>query len=172
MPDLATVNGFGPQQFSAAFGAVYEHSQWIAERAFARRPFASQTDLYLALFGVVQAASEDEKVALLNAHPELAGQEAQSGTLTSASTHEQKGAGLNALSHAEFVELAELNRQYKARFGFPYIISARLNSKAAIFGMLKARLTNTREQELQNSIAQVGEIARLRVNDILNDPRN
>ena len=86
MPTLAEINRYTPQQFSSAFGAVYEHSPWIAERAFARRPFASRLDLQLALYGVVQGAGDDEKVALIRAHPALAGKEAQAGTLTTAAT--------------------------------------------------------------------------------------
>lgn len=167
MPTLDQINQYSPAQFSATFGAVYEHSPWIAERAFAQRPFASATALYLALYGVVQAASRDEKLALLNAHPELAGKEAQSGTLTSNSVGEQSGAGLNALPRDEFVELNDLNRRYREKFGFPFIICVRLNCKDAIFAALRGRLANGVEQELQNSLAQVGEIARLRVTDIL-----
>ena len=170
MAGIERINAYSPAEFSAAFGKVYEHSPWIAERAFAQRPFASDTALLLALWGVVQAASPQEQLALLNAHPELAGKEAQTGSLTEASTHEQSVAGLGALDAAQRAELSELNRRYMERFGFPFIICARLNSRDAIFGSLRARLTNTREQELQNALTQVGQIARLRLLDILAEP--
>lgn len=167
MPTLDEINRYTPREFSAAFGAVYEHSPWIAERAFGRRPFASLLDLHLALFGAVQGASADEKVALIRAHPELAGKEAQAGTLTDASTREQAAAGLGTLSPDENAELARLNAQYRAAFGFPFVICARQNRKDAILGTLRARLSNTREQEIANAIAQIGEIARLRIADLV-----
>lgn len=167
MPTLDEVNRLSPREFSVAFGAVYEHSPWIAERAFARAPFASPLDLQLALYGVVQAASESEKLALVRAHPELAGKEAEAGTLTDASTREQAAAGLGTLRADQKAELRELNLRYREAFGFPFVICARLNRRDAILGTLRARLANTREQELANAIAQIGEIARLRVADLV-----
>jgi len=167
MPTLAEINRYTPQQFSSAVGTVYEHSPWIAERAFARRPFASPLDLQLALYGVVQGASDGEKLALIRAHPELAGREAQAGTLTSASTREQAAAGLGTLSPDEAAELRRLNARYVSTFGFPFVICARQNRKDAILGTLRARLSNTREQEIANAIAQIGEIARLRIADLV-----
>ena len=167
MPTLDEINRYAPREFSAAFGAVYEHSPWIAERAYARRPFASRADLHLALYGVVRTASEAEQVALIRAHPELAGREAQAGALTDASTREQAQAGLSALTPEEFADLGRLNADYAAKFGFPFVICARLNRKDAIFGTLRARLANTRDQEIANAIAQIGEIARLRLEDLV-----
>lgn len=167
MPTLEEVNRCTPREFSAAFGGVVEHSPWIAERAFARAPFASPLDLQLALYGAVQAASEDEKLALIRAHPELAGKEAEAGALTVASTREQAAAGLGALLPEQKAELRDLNQRYRDAFGFPFVICARLNRRDAILGTLRARLANTREQEIANAIAQVGEIARLRVADLV-----
>lgn len=161
------INQMGATEFSAIFGKVYENSPWIAERAFARSPFASRLDLQMALYGVVQGATHDEQVALLRSHPELAGRQAQAGTMTDESVGEQKRAGLDALPPAEFARLRELNRAYLAKFGFPAIIAARLNTKAAIFLAFESRLHNDVEQERQNSLAQVGEIARLRLGDLL-----
>lgn len=167
MPTLEHVNRCTPREFSAAFGGVVEHSPWIAERAFARAPFASRLELQLALWGVVQSASDDEKVALIRAHPELAGKEAEAGALTEASTREQAAAGLGTLLPEQKAELRELNRRYREAFGFPFVICARLNRRDAILGTLRARLANTREQEIANAIAQIGEIARLRVADLV-----
>jgi len=164
---LDDINRCTPQQFSAAFGAVYEHSPWIAERAFARRPFASRLELQLALYGVVQGASDDEKVALIRAHPELAGREARAGTLTAESAGEQAAAGLGTLTAEEAAELRRMNALYASRFGFPFVICARQNRKHAILGTLRARLSNAREQEIANAIAQIGEIARLRIADLV-----
>ena len=167
MPTLDEVNRLAPREFSAAFGAVYEHSPWIAERALARAPFASRHALQAALWLALQASSDGEKLALIRAHPTLAGKEADAGTLTDASAREQSAAGLGALTGEQRAELAILNARYADAFGFPFVICARLNRRDAIFGTLRARLHNTREQEIANAIAQIGEIARLRVDDLV-----
>ena len=167
MPTLDQVNRMSPREFSAVFGAVYEHSPWIAERALARGPFATRVDLDLALYGALQSSSDDEKLALIRAHPTLAGKEADAGTLTEASAREQAAAGLGSLTSDQKAELAVLNARYAEAFGFPFVICARLNRRDAIFGTLRARLHNTREQELANAIAQIGEIARLRIADLV-----
>ena len=167
MPTLDEVNRLSPREFSSAFGAVYERSPWIAERALAGRPFASREALQSALHGALQASSDDEKLALIRAHPMLAGKEADAGTLTDASAREQAAAGLGALTPDQKAELAILNARYDDAFGFPFVICARLNRRDAILGTLRARLHNTREQEIANAIAQIGEIARLRVADLV-----
>lgn len=164
---IDAINRMTAAEFSAVFGKVYEHSPWVAERAFSRRPFGSRLELQLALYAAVQSASRDERLALLNAHPELAGKEARAGTMTAESVGEQASARLDALPPQEFARLAELNRAYRQRFGFPAIIAVRLNSLAAIFHAFEGRLHNDRDQELQNGIAQVCEIARLRLSDLL-----
>ncbi|MCE7876318.1 MAG: 2-oxo-4-hydroxy-4-carboxy-5-ureidoimidazoline decarboxylase [Betaproteobacteria bacterium PRO3] len=114
-----------------------------------------------------RTASEAEKVALIRAHPELAGREAREGTLTRESEREQAAAGLGTLDTAEAAELRALNARYLDRFGFPFVICARQNRKDAIMGTLRARLANSRDQEIANAIAQIGEIARLRIADLL-----
>jgi 2-oxo-4-hydroxy-4-carboxy-5-ureidoimidazoline decarboxylase len=164
---IERINDMSAAEFSAVFGKVYEHSPWIAERAFARRPFGSRLDLQMAMQAVVQGATRDEQLALLRAHPELAGREARGGTMTESSVGEQRGVGLDALPPADFARLAELNRAYRERFGFPAIIAVRLNSLAAIFHAFEGRLHNDPEQELQNNLTQVGEVARLRLADLL-----
>jgi len=167
MPTLDELNRASPDEFSRAFGPVYERSPWIAERAYARRPFASRLDVQLALCAVVQSATEAEQVELIRAHPELAGREAREGTLTRESEREQAAAGLGTLDDEEAAELRRLNADYLKAFGFPFVICARQNRKAAIFGTLRARLANSREQEIANAIAQIGEIARLRLADLV-----
>ena len=169
---LADVNAMDAERFSGVFGKVYEHSPWIAERAFSARPaggFVSRGQLHAALVATVHSATEGEQVALLRAHPEIAGKEAVAGTMTAESVSEQAVAGLTALTRAEVESLRALNGQYQAQFGFPFIIVARNNTKAAIFGTLAARLHNSREMELRNALAQVGEIARLRLADLIAD---
>ena len=172
MPTLSQISIFSPAEFSSVFGAVYEHSPWIAERAFALKPangFASRAAVHAALVATVQSASEDEKVKLLNAHPELAGKEAAEGTLTRESTREQAAAGLSAMTAQDVAQLRELNAAYRAKFDWPFIIVARNNCQGAIFGAIKSRLLNTRAMEFNNNLMQVGEIARLRLLDIITE---
>jgi 2-oxo-4-hydroxy-4-carboxy-5-ureidoimidazoline decarboxylase len=172
MPTLAQLNQFSPREFLAAFGAVYEHSPWIAERAFALKSetgFASRAAVHAALVATVQSASDDEKLALLNAHPELAGKEAAAGTLTSESTREQAGSGLSAMTAALVTTLRERNAAYRDKFGFPFIIAVRNNTQDAIFAAVTSRLTNTRAMEFNNNLMQIGEIARLRLLDLITE---
>ena len=172
MPSLNEINRFSPGEFSSAFGAVYEHSPWIAERAFSLKPatgFTSRATVLAALVATVQSASDAEKLALLNSHPELAGKEAAAGTLTDESTREQAAAGLSSMTAADVAQLRELNAAYRERFDFPLIIVARNNTQGAIFGAIKSRLLNTRAMEFNNNLMQVGEIARLRLMDLITE---
>lgn len=167
---LADINRMDARDFAIAFGKVYEHSAWVAERAFALRPaagFASRAALHAALVAAMHSATENEQVGLLCAHPELAGKEAVAGSLTADSAREQAGAGLAAMRADEVSRLRALNKRYREQCGFPFIIAARNNTQAAIFGTLEARLHNTRAMELHNALAQVGEIARWRLLDLV-----
>ncbi|MFN0304036.1 MAG: 2-oxo-4-hydroxy-4-carboxy-5-ureidoimidazoline decarboxylase [Burkholderiales bacterium] len=166
---LAAVNTMSADAFNAVFGRVFEHSPWIAERALARRPFESRDAMHRAMCEVVEQASLEEKIALLRAHPELAGKEAQSGSLTPESTTEQQRAGLDALSKDEMVRIARLNRAHAGKFGFPFIIAARLNAKDRIFAELERRNLLDREAELAACIEQVYLITRLRIDDLIAD---
>jgi 2-oxo-4-hydroxy-4-carboxy-5-ureidoimidazoline decarboxylase len=163
---LDRVNGMSAGDFARAFGRVFEHSPWIAERAFARRPFASVDALHRAMVEVVDGASAEEQLALLRAHPELAGREAQSGELTPESTNEQAKAGLTALTRAEMERIAALNARHAERFGFPFIIAARLNGKDRIFAELERRLALSPDAEQAACLAQVRLITRIRLDDL------
>jgi 2-oxo-4-hydroxy-4-carboxy-5-ureidoimidazoline decarboxylase len=166
---LTVVNTMSEAAFNAIFGRVFEHSPWIAERSLARRPFASRRAMHQAMCDVVEKASRDEKIALLRAHPELAGKEAQSGSLTPESTNEQLKAGLHALSQDEMARIARLNRFHAEKFGFPFIIAARLNSKERIFAELERRNGLDVESELHACIEQVYLITQLRIDDLIED---
>jgi OHCU decarboxylase len=169
MPTLQDINARSPEAFARAFGAVYEHSPWVATRAFAQKPFTSRMHLHAALVATVSAASEAEQLALLNAHPELASKAALAGALTAHSVSEQRGAGLTAMTEALVQELQALNTQYRAQFGFPFIIAVRNNTQAAIFATLRARLHNSPAMERNTALMNVGEIARLRLLDLIED---
>jgi len=159
-----------PPDFVTALGGVFEHSPWIAEQAFASRPFASIAVLHAAMVDAVKRAPRAAQIKLLNAHPELAGKEAQAGMLTGSSTAEQASVGLNALNREETQMLARLNREYRDKFGFPFIIAVRRHSKDAIFGELRRRLGNDSETELRAGLDEVFLITRLRLEDLVGAP--
>ncbi|MDB5730234.1 MAG: decarboxylase, partial [Variovorax sp.] len=123
--DLDAINTLERDTFVAALGSTFEHSPWVAEGAWTARPFASVDALHTAMVEVVRNAPHATQVAFLCAHPELAGKEAQAGTMTDESVGEQASAGLDALSRDEIGELRELNVRYRERHGFPFIVAVR-----------------------------------------------
>ncbi len=153
--------------FVAAIGAVFEHSPWIAERAWDRRPFDDLDALMAAMLAVVEAATGDEKLALIRAHPDLAGKAARAGALTERSTAEQAGAGLDRLSDEEFQRFHRLNDAYKTRFGFPFVIAVRGHTKETILAAFATRLGNTPAAETVEALRNIGLIARFRLEDVL-----
>ncbi|MBS0590125.1 MAG: 2-oxo-4-hydroxy-4-carboxy-5-ureidoimidazoline decarboxylase [Proteobacteria bacterium] len=161
---LETVNRLSATEFVAALGGIYEHSPWIAAAAHARAPFADLDSLAAALRDAVTAASRARQLELLRAHPELAGKEAVGGTLTAHSSEEQKGAGLINLRDEEKAELAELNRRYREKFGFPFIVAVRHHTKSSILAELRRRAASDDEaHEFATCLDQVHEIARMRL---------
>lgn len=158
--------------FVNALHGIYEHSPWIAERAAAKRPFANIMALKLSMQSVMQSASTDEQLALIRAHPELAGKAAIAGTLTKESTGEQAKAGLNLCSPEEFATLHKLNADYNAKFGFPFVLAVKGPlgkglTRQEIIAAFTRRLKNRREDELAENLRQIGRIAELRLNDLL-----
>jgi 2-oxo-4-hydroxy-4-carboxy-5-ureidoimidazoline decarboxylase len=162
--DLNAVNQMERAAFTKALGGIFENSPWVAQKAWDKRPFTNLTELHAAMVAVVQNASIDQQVALLRAHPNLAGKEAQAGTLTASSTVEQASAGLNALSKEELAHLTELNAAYREKFGFPFIIAVRNHTKQGIFFEFERRLANRTDVEFANDLQQVYAITRLRLN--------
>lgn len=149
--------------------ALFEHSPWVEARADA---MPSSGDRHADLMAAVHAATLEEQLALIRAHPELAGKAAIDRTLTDASAAEQASAGLDRLSEDEFARFHALNAAYRERFAFPFIICVRLTDKAGILAAMEARLANEREAEIATAIAQIGEIVRLRLKDVgLEDAR-
>lgn len=140
--------------------ALIDHSPWVEERAAAR---PSSGDRHADLMAVIHAASPEEQLALIRAHPELAGKAAIDGSLTEASAAEQASAGLDRMTPAEYEKFHALNAAYRERFGFPFIICVRLTDKAGILAAMEQRLGNTREEEIENALGQIGEIVRLRL---------
>src|SRR5262249_49025180 len=129
---LADLNAMNQPAFTAALGHLFEHSPWVAEETWPRRPFRDVGGLHAELCATMRAAAPERQLALIRAHPDLAGRLARQRQLTAESTREQASAGLDRLSDAEMAEFQRLNDAYRARFAFPFIVCARLNAKDAI----------------------------------------
>ena len=163
MPKLAELNALDGAEFTLIVGPVFEHSPWVAARTAAQRPFRSREALHAALVATVQKASADEKLALIRAHPDLIGD----APLTTASQAEQASAGLPDATAEEAKQFREFNRQYRERFGFPFVICARLNKKEAIASAFPVRLQNSREKEIETALQEISKIAELRLQDLV-----
>lgn len=153
--------------FIARFGGVFEHSAWIAQRAYDAHeiPHALSAEwLHHVLSGAFRAAEDDEKMNVLRAHPDLAGKLAIAGNLTEESLHEQTGAGLDRLTEAEFDRFTDLNTRYHSKFGFPFIIAVKGLTKNEILHAFENRIHNSRQVEFETACHEVEKIARHRLN--------
>jgi OHCU decarboxylase len=158
------------QAFIARFGGVFEHSPWVAERTWDARPFASADALHGEMMRVVSKAGAAERLALVRAHPELAGREAKEGTLTADSSGEQGRLGFTALKKEEFQRIAEINRRYREKFGFPCIVALRLHAaRSSVVAEMERRLGNNADTELAAALEQIGHITRGRLDKLLGE---
>lgn len=162
---LSDINRLDRVRFVAALGGVFEHSPWVATQAWADRPFASIDHLHRAMMEVVRATSREVRIDFLRMHPELAGKEAQAGTMTDHSTAEQ--AGLDALTRNELQTLRRLNAAYTAKHGFPFIIAVLKNTRSQIFEALRTRCERDTDAELEAALEQISIITRLRLGRLL-----
>ena len=156
--------------FIARFGGVFEHSAFIAERAYDRGlifvPLRA-TGVHQAMVSVFRDASREERLGVLRAHPDLAGRLAIAGELTEDSRKEQAGAGLDRLSPAEHARFTKLNTAYTEKFGFPFIIAVKGLDKSDILAAFEKRIHNSAEEEFETAAAQVERIAGLRLAALL-----
>jgi OHCU decarboxylase len=164
---LAEVNSLPEEEFVSVIGPVFEHSPWIAEATYSKRPFSSIEDLRGKLCATIKVADDSAKEELIRAHPDLVGRAAQAGTLTSASTNEQASAGLMALTPDEIAKFERYNAEYRQKFGFPFVICARLNKKEAILQAFPVRLQHSREEEMDTALREIFKIADLRLRDLV-----
>jgi OHCU decarboxylase len=169
MTPLPELNRMSQHDFVRVCGPLFEHSPWIAERTWKYRPFESVESLHRALARTMFDASADEQVKLIASHPDLVGRMARDGRLTLESTAEQRAAGLTDLTGREIEQFDRYNAAYRDKFGFPFVICARENKKAAILAAFPIRLNNTREQEIQTALAEIAKISRLRLLDAVTD---
>ena len=156
--------------YVARFGGVFEHSPWIAERAYdagGLQETPTAEGVHVALVGQFRAASASEQLGVLRAHPDLAGKLAIAGDLTEDSRNEQAGAGLDRLSADEHARFTALNTAYTDKFGFPFIIAVKGLSKDDILAAFESRIDNTPEQEFETALRQVERIALLRLTAML-----
>ena len=160
---IEALNRTDRETFRQTLGGIFEDSPWVAERAWGARPFRSVEELHAAMRAVVTRASHGERVALLRAHPDLAGKAARAGAMSAASVAEQATAGLDRLTDDEFARFGRLNGAYRERFGFPFIIAVRRHDKTAILAAYERRLRNTAEQEIETALEQVFEITWMRL---------
>ena len=156
--------------FVSAYGGIFEHSAWIAERAYDLELGAAHdraAGLHNALCRVFRSATEDERLGVLTAHPDLAGKLAQAKRLTAESTSEQAGAGLDALTDQERATFTSLNDAYVKKHGFPFIIAVRDHDKSSILAAFERRIDNDRDTEFDEACRQVERIAEFRLKDLL-----
>ena len=146
--------------FIARYGAIYEDAPWVAEAVWEAGDFA---DIAAAMRAAVDAAPEERRLALVRAHPDLAGKAALAGELTAASTVEQAGAGLDKCSPEELAEFHALNAAYKEKFGFPFIVAVTGLTRHDILDRFRGRLRNDAAAELATAFEQIHKIARLRL---------
>ena len=155
--------------FMAKYGGIYEHAPWVAARLFGAGlgPQDSRLSIFAGrMADIVDAAGHDAQLALLRAHPELAGKLAIAGGLTRESAAEQAGAGLDACSPSEFASFQEFNARYGAAFGHPFIIAVRGLTRSDILAAFQTRLGNDAATEFATALAEVHKIARMRLADL------
>jgi len=151
----------------AVFGGVFERSPWVAEGAWAAAPFHGLDRLHAAMVAAVRAAPRARQLALIRAHPDLAGKAAMAGEVTTQSRAEQAGAELDRLTPAQYARFQALNRAYRERFGFPFILAVKGLDKAQILESFVERLGNPPEAELDRCLNEIAKIARFRLSDLV-----
>jgi OHCU decarboxylase len=164
---LDALNTLPLPDFVATLGGIFEHSPWVAERAAAARPFSSRQHLLEAMRAVVEAATDDEQLRLIRAHPQLGLRGRSRAVLTAASAGEQRGAGLDACSAEEFARLDELNAAYVAKFDVPFILAVRGHDPASIIANCEQRTRNSWEVEQRTALHEIGLIAGYRLADLV-----
>jgi 2-oxo-4-hydroxy-4-carboxy-5-ureidoimidazoline decarboxylase len=161
----AALAGLDQGAFMAAFGDVAEHSPWVAERAFRAGPFLRREAMIAAFEAAMRDAAPDEQLALIRAHPDLAGRAAIAGDIAEDSRKEQAGAGLDRLTVEEFSRFTALNDAYRARFGFPFIFAVKGATKHMILDAFEARISNSPQAEFETALGQIARIFRFRLED-------
>lgn len=164
---LEELNACTQSDFIAALANIFEYSPWVAEQAFAARPFAGVNALLAAMKSAVERAPQDLRLALIKSHPDLADKTRRAAGLTAESSAEQNSAGLDRLSDAEYEAFERVNNAYRAKFGFPYIVCVRRHTRDSILTDFERRLPNDAATEAATSIAEICRIAALRLDQLV-----
>ena len=157
------INQLNRPAFVKLLGGLFEHSPWVAERAWAHAPFANAAHLHAHMVRAMHAAPRAQRLALLRAHPELAGKAMVAKSLTAASTNEQTRSGLTQCSPAEFAALQLLNAAYNNKFGWPFILAVKQLDRATIIRTFSERLQGSADVEFAACLANVEQITRWRL---------
>jgi 2-oxo-4-hydroxy-4-carboxy-5-ureidoimidazoline decarboxylase len=174
MPDslplsIASLNSLPADEFVQILGGIFEKSPWVAQAVASARPHPSRGALLSSMVAAVESAGDGPLLDLIRAHPDLGARLQERAALTPESLREQGGVGLFSIDESELDRLRALNKSYSDKFGFPFIICARLSSLDTIFESLQRRLENSREAELAEAWHQIQKIAELRLTDLLTD---
>jgi OHCU decarboxylase len=164
---MEAINELDHDAFVERFGALFEHSPWVAELAWHDRPFEDPNALSDALVAAMYAAPRERQLALIRAHPDLAGKAAIEGSLTASSTREQASAGLDRLTPDEYDAFTRTNTAYRERFAFPFVVCAREHTKESILRVAGERLANSVHEEFRVALEEIAKIARLRLEETL-----
>ena len=164
---LTELNAYSNADFVAALANIFEYSPWIAEQAASARPFAGIGPLFDAMKAAVDGAPAELRLALIKAHPDLANKTQRAAGLTAESNAEQNSVGLDRLSDAEYEAFERVNNAYRAKFGFPYVVCVRRQTKDSILRDFERRLPNDAATEMQTSVEEICRIAALRLDQLV-----
>ena len=165
MNTIDKINKLSQSEFVEIFANIFEKTKWIAEKLYNQKPFDSFVDLCSIMLGIFETTSKETQLIILKVHPELA-VKVTVNSLTINSRAEQRNAGLDQCSKEEFNEFKNLNKSYKQKYGFPFIIAVKGKNKIEILSEFKKRILNSVDEEFNEAIIQVGKIANLRLNEI------
>jgi 2-oxo-4-hydroxy-4-carboxy-5-ureidoimidazoline decarboxylase len=168
--ELASLNACDRDSFVAVLGGVFENAPWLAERAFAARPFATVADLDAAMMQAMASAAEAVQIGLIRGHPELGSRVARAGAMTEQSRLEQGSLGLDRLSEDELARFERLNAAYRQRFEFPFVICVRRHTRDSLLDNFELRLTNSPDAERATALREISHIARLRLVEAVEGP--
>jgi len=165
MKTIDKINKLSRSEFVEIFANIFEKTKWIAEKLYNQKPFNNFKDLCSKMLGIFETAGKETQLKILEAHPDLA-DKVTVNLLTSNSRSEQSNAGLDQCSEEEFNEFKNLNKSYRQKYGFPFVIAVKGKNKMEILSEFRKRILNSVDEEFNEAIIQVGKIANLRLNEI------
>ena len=165
MKTIDKINKLSRSEFVEIFANIFEKTKWIAEKLYNQKPFDDFKDLCSKMLGIFETAGKETQLKILEAHPDLA-DKVTVNLLTSNSRSEQSNAGLDQCSEEEFNEFKNLNKSYRQKYGFPFVIAVKGKNKIEILSKFRKRILNSVDEEFSEAIMQVGKIANLRLNEI------